>query len=85
MFVVIFGRSKCSYCENAKKLAKKIKSNKNDFDFKYIDIVKENISKEDLTKKIGKLINTVPQIFVDNKHIGGYTEFASYVKKFIDL
>ncbi|ENO06977.1 Glutaredoxin 1, partial [Escherichia coli O157:H43 str. T22] len=28
-----------------------------------------------------KPVETVPQIFVDQQHIGGYTDFAAWVKE----
>lgn len=40
--------------------------------------------KEDLQQKAGKPVETVPQIFVDQQHIGGYTDFAAWVKENLD-
>ena len=53
--------------------------------FKYIDIIKEGISKADLEKTVGKPVETVPQIFVDSAHIGGFTEFEAYAKENLGL
>ena len=39
-------------------------------------IVGEDISGEELTKKIGKPALTVPQIFLDGEYIGGYTDLV---------
>uniref|UniRef100_UPI00356717D9 polysaccharide deacetylase family protein n=1 Tax=Pontibacterium sp. TaxID=2036026 RepID=UPI00356717D9 len=36
-------------------------------------------SKADLEKTVGKPVETVPQIFVGQEHIGGFTEFEQYV------
>ncbi|WP_028292828.1 GrxA family glutaredoxin [Oceanobacter kriegii] len=72
--VTIFGRQGCGYCRRAKELCEL-----KDFDFKYIDIIDEGISKADLEQTIGKPVHTVPQIFVGQKHVGGYTEFAAMV------
>lgn len=72
--VTIFGREGCGYCRRAKELCE-IRG----FDFKYIDINVEGITKADLEKTIGKPVETVPQIFVGNEHVGGYTEFAALV------
>ncbi|CRK85559.1 Glutaredoxin-1 [Candidatus Providencia siddallii] len=80
MYVVIFGNRSCPYCILAKEFAKKIKDNCNDFDYRYVDIYSENITKEDLSKIAGKHIETVPQIFIDKKHIGGYIDFKSYIE-----
>jgi len=81
MFVVIFGRPGCPYCVRAKELAEKLKEQRDDFNFRYVDIQAEGISKADLEKTVGKPVETVPQIFIDQEHIGGCTEFRSSLTK----
>ncbi|VTR54745.1 glutaredoxin [Actinobacillus pleuropneumoniae] len=66
MFVEIYGRMTCPYCTRAKALAEKMKGELADFDFKFIDMIAEGISKEDLEPRVGKPVATVPQIFLDN-------------------
>lgn len=85
MFVVIFGRSGCPYCVRAKELAEKLKTNLSDFDYRYVDIIEEGISKADLSKSVGKPVETVPQIFIDEKPVGGYTDFAALMKEQFDI
>lgn len=80
MFTVIFGRPGCPYCVRAKELAEKLTAERDDFNFRYVDIHAEGITKADLEKSVGKPVQTVPQIFLDDQPIGGYTEFAAYVK-----
>ncbi|QLB19621.1 GrxA family glutaredoxin [Mannheimia granulomatis] len=80
MFVEIYGRYSCPYCTRAKALAEKMKAELSDFDFKFVDMIAENISKEDLEPRVGKPVATVPQIFVDDAHIGGCTDFQAFVK-----
>ncbi|HDR1925079.1 TPA: GrxA family glutaredoxin [Pasteurella multocida] len=80
MFVVIFGRAGCPYCVRAKNLADKLKKSLPDFDYRYVDIVAEGISKADLSKSVGKPVETVPQIFIDEKPIGGCTDFEALMK-----
>ncbi|MGB0467165.1 MAG: GrxA family glutaredoxin [Pontibacterium sp.] len=72
--VTIFGRPGCGFCTRAKQLCE-IKS----LEFRYIDIHAEGISKADLEKTVGKPVETVPQIFVGQAHIGGFTEFQQYI------
>lgn len=81
MFVEIYGRLSCPYCVRAKQLAEKMKTELNDFDFKFIDMIAEGLSKEDLEPRVGKPVATVPQIFVDNIHVGGCTDFQAFVKE----
>ncbi len=85
MFVVIFGREGCPFCVRAKQLADKLKNDRDDFEYRYIDIVKEGISKADLSKSVGKPVETVPQIFIDEKPIGGFTDFEAYAKEELEL
>lgn len=80
MFILIYGKNKCSYCNNAKKLAKSLKNKIDDFKYDYIDIEKLGMSIKELSKKLKKEISTVPQIIIDNKYIGGYEEFKKYLK-----
>ena len=72
--ITIFGREGCGFCKRAKELCET-----QGLDHRYIDIHEEGISKADLEKTIGKPVETVPQIFNGQQHIGGYTEFARLV------
>jgi len=85
MFTVIFGREGCPFCVRAKDVATQLNKDIEGFKFKYIDIIKEGISKADLEKTVGKPVETVPQIFIDQKHIGGFTEFEAYAKENLGL
>ncbi|MEH6462446.1 MAG: GrxA family glutaredoxin [Shewanella psychromarinicola] len=81
MFVVIFGRPACPFCVRAVELSEKLAAQSEDFKFKYIDIHAEGITKADLSKSVGKTVETVPQIFIDEKPIGGCTEFEAYIRQ----
>lgn len=72
--VTIFGKEGCGFCRRAQQLCEQ-----KDFNFTYLDIHKENISQADLEKTIGKPVHTVPQIFIGQEYIGGYTEFSNKV------
>ncbi len=54
MFTVIFGRPGCPYCVRAKELAEKLTNERDDFNYRYVDIHAEGISKADLEKTVGK-------------------------------
>ncbi len=72
----VFGRPTCGYCVRAKQLLEM-----KNYDFRWIDIIEEGISKADLEKTIGKPVETVPQIFHGQQHIGGFTELSEYVEQ----
>lgn len=51
MFTVIFERPGCPYfCVHAKQLAEKLTKERNNFNFHYVDIHAEGITKTDLEK-----------------------------------
>ena len=85
MFAVIFGRPGCPYCVRAKEIAEKLARDQEHFSFRYVDIHAEGISKADLEITVGKPVETVPQIFIDQKHIGGCNEFEQYAKDKLNL
>jgi len=85
MFTVIFGRPGCPYCVRAKEIAEELREQNQDFKFRYVDIHEEGISKADLEKTVGKPVETVPQVFVDQSHIGGCNEFEAYAKTNLGL
>lgn len=72
--VIIYGKPGCSFCLRAKKLCQSQSIN-----FKYF-VLGVDITVPELEKLTGCTLKTVPQIFVDNKHVGGYTEFAKLMK-----
>jgi len=76
MKVTIYGKEGCAFCKRAKELcqAKGVEHN-------YIDFVEAGMTKADLQAVVGKPIDTVPQIFVDGAHIGGYTDLVPLVQK----
>ena len=77
MFVTIYGRLSCPYCVRAKNLAEKLKNAVENFDYRYIDIIEQGMTKEDIAKIIGKPVHTVPQVLIDDKSIGGCTDFEA--------
>ena len=71
--VLIYTTENCSYCKKAKLIFKKFK-------IKYNEItIKDEFDRNEMSRlSNGK--KTVPQIFIKNKHIGGYDEL-NYLKK----
>ncbi|WP_028116722.1 GrxA family glutaredoxin [Ferrimonas senticii] len=85
MFVVIFGRPGCPYCVRAKEIAANLQEQRDDFKFRYVDMHAEGVTKEELEKTVGKPVHTVPQIFIDQQHIGGCDDFEAYAKANLGL
>ncbi len=79
--VTIYTGPLCNYCEAAKKLLAR-----NSVEYKEINIATvEGAMDEMITKANGK--RTIPQIFFDNQHIGGYDDVRALEKenKLLDL
>ena len=65
----------CNYCEAAKRLLAR-----NNATYKEIDISKIAGAADEMIKKAnGK--RTIPQIFFDDQHIGGYDEVRALEKE----
>ena len=65
----------CSFCEAAKRLF-----SRNNLKYEEIDIsTKENLRDEMIKKSNGK--RTIPQIFFNDYHVGGYVELRALEKE----
>lgn len=71
----VFGRPGCGFCVRAIQLLEA-----RGFPFKYVDIQEQGISKADLSKTVGKTVETVPQIFHGQQYVGGCTDLEAYLK-----
>ena len=73
--VIMYTGPLCNFCEAAKRLLLR-----NNLEFKEIDISsKEGLMDEMIKKANGK--RTIPQIFFNDKHIGGYDEIRALEKE----
>ena len=73
--VTIYTGPLCNYCEAAKRLL-----TRNNVDYKEINIATvDGAMDEMISKANGK--RTIPQIFFDEKHIGGYDEVRALEKE----
>ena len=73
MKAIVWSKYHCPYCDQAKKL----------LEFKGIDYEEKRIgdgyTKEDLLEAI-PTARTVPQIFLDDRLIGGFSELKAYLE-----
>lgn len=73
MKIEIFGKANCSWCDKAIELcSQKL------FSYEYFDLANEYFLSE-LKSRLPS-VRTVPQIWVNDEHIGGYEEFKVYVR-----
>ncbi|SDO05162.1 glutaredoxin 1 [Halomonas shengliensis] len=80
MFVTLYGRPGCPFCVFAKDLAQRLEAAGAIDGFRYVDMPTEGLTKADLTAKVGTPVHTVPQVFLDDTPIGGFSEFDQYVR-----
>ena len=73
--ITMYSGPLCNFCEAAKRLLLR-----NNLEFEEIDIsTKDGLRDEMIKKANGK--RTIPQIFFDNFHVGGYVELRELEKK----
>ena len=73
--VTIYTGPLCNYCEAAKKLL-----SRNSVEYKEINIATtDGAMDEMITKANGK--RTIPQIFFNDQHIGGYDDVRAFEKE----
>ena len=69
--IKVYTSDDCAFCNSAKNLLKNKK-----LKFEEINISKNDKLKEEMIKKSNGLM-TVPQIFVNSVHIGGFQELSN--------
>ena len=73
--ITIYTGQLCNYCDAAKRLL-----TRNNIPYKEINIATVDGARDEIIKKAnGK--QTIPQIFFDNQHIGGYDEVRALEKE----
>ena len=74
MDAIVYGTSKCVWCDN---VAKDLKNA--DIDITKVDVTDaQNLA--EMKKIAGEDARTVPQVVIDGKYIGGYTEVDRYLR-----
>lgn len=75
MKVRIVGKDDCPWCVLAESLAEK-----HGLEYIYQKLY-EDITVSELLEEVPNA-TTVPQIFVDDQHVGGYQSFEKYLEKY---
>ena len=73
--VVIYTGPMCNFCSAAKHLL-----NKKKISYEEIDIGYDDKKREEMLKKSNGA-KTIPQIFIEEKHLGGYVELKALENK----
>ena len=71
--IVIYSKPNCVYCEKSKHLIKTL-------GLEYTEKMfgKDFTTPDQLFEAVGKQVRTMPQILIDDKHVGGYNELVEY-------
>ena len=72
MEIIIYSKNNCVFCTKAKHL---VKTRGLEYTEKKME---EFDSPQAMLEDIGKQVRTMPQIIIDDKHIGGYNELVEY-------
>ena len=73
--IIMYTGPMCNFCDAAKRLF-----SRNNLEYKEIDISSKDGLREEMIKKAnGK--RTIPQIFFDDYHVGGYVELRALEKE----
>ena len=76
MKATVYGTPRCSWCDRVSKML-----GENEIEVEKIDVSesKENLK---LMKSVaGKTTTTVPQVIIDGKFVGGYTEVERFINR----
>lgn len=74
MKAIIYSKRDCTYCDQAKSLLEL-----NDYEIEERKIG-DGYTKKELLEAV-PTARSVPQIFIDDEYIGGYTELKKYLEK----
>ena len=72
--ITMYSGPMCNFCDAAKRLLLR-----NNLEFNEIDVSTKNGLRDEMIKKANGR-RTIPQIFFDDKHIGGYQELRALEK-----
>lgn len=73
--IVIYSRPYCGYCELAKRLFER-----RGVAFSELDVATDSSLKSEMIERSGGRM-TFPQIFIGDRHIGGFTDLAALERR----
>ncbi len=72
MKITVYSKPSCVFCDKAKALLTRLGHGYEE------KMVAKDLSLQELFDVLGKQVRTIPQIVIDDKHIGGYNELKEY-------
>ena len=74
MKAVVFSTTKCVWCDRVESMLKDAS-----IEVDKIDVTESQDNFKQMKAHAGKGVNTVPQVIIDDKFIGGYTEVERFI------
>jgi glutaredoxin 1 len=74
--ITIYGKTNCGFCTKAKDLVESKK-----FKYEYKDVGISQSVLDELQTRVSTPVRSVPQIFIRDKHIGGYSDLIRYIEE----
>ena len=71
--ITIYSKPNCVFCDKAKSMVKNL-----GFEYEEKMFGKDFTTPDQLYEAVGKQVRTMPQIIIDDKHVGGYNELVEY-------
>ena len=76
MEAMVFSTPKCSWCNKVTKILENLK-----IEVTKVDVAESVENFEKMQNYAGEDIRSVPQVVIDNKFIGGYTEVERFLNR----
>ena len=76
MKAIVYGTSKCSWCDKVANML-----GDNEIEVEKIDVSESKENLKSMKNVAGKSVTTVPQVIIDGKFVGGYTEVERFINR----
>ena len=76
MKAIMYGTSKCVWCDRVAKML-----NNSEIEVEKIDVSENKENLKSMKGAAGKNVSTVPQVIIDGKFVGGYTEVERFINR----
>ena len=72
----MYSTPQCSWCDRVARMLED-----NEVNVEKIDVSGDKILMKEMQKAAGKKVTTVPQVIIDGKFVGGYTEVERFINR----
>ena len=76
MKAIMYGTAKCSWCDRVANML-----NNSRIEVEKIDVSESKENLKLMREVAGKTATTVPQVVIDGKYVGGYTEVERFINR----